>query len=212
MRLQVGQIIRYGPTLWRVDYVNECRARIVPLNKQLAVPDAVDDVETERKHRVTAERYGVNISANSIVTVVTDLERAKAELELAEAEREVKTWRNELAQRDADEDELAIAERELEALRRKALHEHIDNALTVPKATRLADGSVPRTAPAGKGWYLIDGQWPETKPGSLKAQVLAYLKASPGRAAKDITIAGFTAGAIAACLDRFMKSGVLIRK
>lgn len=33
-RLRVGQRLRYDGRVWRVEYVNACRARIVPVDKQ----------------------------------------------------------------------------------------------------------------------------------------------------------------------------------
>jgi len=70
--LRTGQIVKMPDrTLWRVDYVNACRARVVPL-----VPGRP-----------------IDISPGSPLEVVTDLERAKAELELAAAELELRELR-----------------------------------------------------------------------------------------------------------------------
>lgn len=79
--LHVNEVIRYGASLYRVDYVNECRARIVPLAKRHVI--LADGREFD------AERGGVNISANSDVVMVDDPERALAAIELAAAEAEL---------------------------------------------------------------------------------------------------------------------------
>jgi hypothetical protein len=71
-----GQVVRIAGSLWRVDYVNQCRARLVPLSRRNAERD-------------------LNVSPNSALEVVTDLARASEELELAEAEREVEALRRE---------------------------------------------------------------------------------------------------------------------
>lgn len=67
--LQVGQVVKMPDrSLWRVDYVNSCRARVAPLG----------------------DGGPVNISPDSPLEVVTDIERAKDELELAATERELR--------------------------------------------------------------------------------------------------------------------------
>ena len=72
--LQAGQIIRYGPALYRVTYVNHCRAYIVPLAKRhVALPDG---------REFDAERGGVSIAPDSFVEIVTNLEVARDQLEL----------------------------------------------------------------------------------------------------------------------------------
>lgn len=87
--LQAGQIINYDNALYRVDYVNHCRARIVPLAKR--------HVTLTDGREFDAERAGVNISPEAVVPIVTDIERARAELELAEAEAQLKAVAAELA-------------------------------------------------------------------------------------------------------------------
>jgi hypothetical protein len=78
--LQAGQVIRYDDSLWRVDYANSCRARIVPLAKRTV---SIDDRTFESEGR------GVNISPNSFVEIVTDIEAARTRLELAAVEAEL---------------------------------------------------------------------------------------------------------------------------
>lgn len=90
MTLVAGQIIkRYGdPRLWRVEYANECRARVVPLSKQhVKMPDG----------REFDASYGAeNIASSATVEIVDDVERARDELELAQTERELAELRRAL--------------------------------------------------------------------------------------------------------------------
>lgn len=186
--LHQGQVVRYGTTLYRVDYVNECRARIVPLAKRHVVLDDGREFDA-------VERGGLNISPNSPLEVVDDVERAKTEMELAKAERELRQLQAEQASIEKAKLELVETERELAALKAERA------ALPPPK---------PRAAAAGGGWRIV-GALPETKPGSLKANVLAFLQAHPGAQTREVAIPGATTGAVAACLDRFMKAGVIAR-
>ena len=47
-RLKVGEIVRHADRLWRVELVNECRARIVPLGRR-AVAYVAHDAAGEEK-------------------------------------------------------------------------------------------------------------------------------------------------------------------
>ena len=132
---------------------------------------------------------GTSIGANSYVEIVEDLERAKTEIELAAAERELAAVRREQDTQSSLREELAAAERELAAARQEV-------------------AAAP--APSG-GWHLISS--PACEPGSLKQAVVAILAAQPGSATKVVATAcpGYSSGAVAACLDRFRKSGVVKR-
>lgn len=171
MSLHAGQVVRYGDALWRVDYVNDCRARIVPLLKR----HLADDFDT-------TEQRGVNVSPNSTLEVVTDIDRVKTEIELAVTERELAEVKAELAKE----------------AKRAAVPTLAPKPAPAPKA------------PRGAGWHLTD-LVPDVQPGSLKESVLLFLAAHPGASTKEVVIEGATPGAVAACLDRFMKAGVVIR-
>lgn len=173
MSLHAGQVVRYGDALWRVDYVNDCRARIVPLLKRHILEEGVD---------YSAEQRGVNVSPNSTLEVVTDIDRVKTEIELAVTERELAEVKAELAKE----------------AKRAALSTPAPKPAPTPKA------------PRGAGWHLTD-LVPDVNPGSLKESVLLFLAAHPGSSTKEVVIEGATPGAVAACLDRFMKAGVVVR-
>jgi hypothetical protein len=172
-----GQVVRIAGSLWRVDYVNQCRARLVPLSRRNAERD-------------------LNVSPNSALEVVTDLARASEELELAEAEREVAELQAELRRRERDEGELAEAEREVEALRREA--SAMAPRTTGRGATWSPAGPAPQADPASlKAWTY----WAvHNKPGQTTQQLLELVRVVRG-------LEGTTGGALAACLDRLWKSG-----
>ncbi len=185
MSLQAGQIVRYSQSLWRVDYVNECRARIIPLTKRHVV--LLDD-EGNEKRAFDSEQRGVNISPDSPLEVVTDIERAADEIELAKAERE-----------------LAQIKAEAKAEERRAAE--------AAKPPRIAPGAAER--PSGgrsaQGWQIGPAR-PEGILLGTKAAVYAWVQAHPGSTTKQVA-AGCSeqsAGAVGACLDRFRKIGVLI--
>lgn len=171
MSLRKGEIVRYGSSLWRVDYVNECRARIVPLAKRHVV--LADGREFE------AERGGVNISPNSLLEVVEDLERTKLEIEMEEAERE------------------------LAALKAEAEREAAPKPTARPGRATLAAGRI-----HGQGWAIATAV---AGLAGTKAAVYAFVAAHPGCLTKEVVVAGISAGAVAACLDRFRKIGVVIK-
>lgn len=206
--LQAGQTIRYDNELWRVDYVNDCRAQIRPLVfRKRGKP--LEDGEMK-------DYGGLSIAPDSFVEIITDLDRALTEKELREAERELREAEQELVDaRSAAKDrvklaaELAAAEAELKAMQAEA------GATTAVTPTRTNE-NVSRKTGARKGsgaQWAIQGTAPFAPSGSLKAAVLAYLKAHPGATTKDVAGAckGSTPGAVAACLDRFWDAGVLTK-
>lgn len=79
--LKSGQVVRYGNELYRVDMVNECRARIVPLSKR--------HVTLTNGREFDAERGGVNISPNSPLDLIDDIEAERDRIELAKTEAEL---------------------------------------------------------------------------------------------------------------------------
>jgi len=46
--LKVGDVVEFRGQLWEVDYVNQCRARIVPLERREVVIPGVDGEEERR--------------------------------------------------------------------------------------------------------------------------------------------------------------------
>lgn len=178
--LKLGQVVRYDKALWRVDYVNDCRARLVPLVKRHIEIDG---------HAFEGEQRGVNVSPNSFLEVVEDLERARDELELAAAERQ-------LAQAQAA---LARATTPVEGLK------------TAPTKTTSKATGPERAPPVGWRWHRVADQAPECK--DLKKAVLDFVAAHAGATTKEVAAAmtEATGGAVAACLDRFHKAGILQR-
>src|SRR5687767_2315624 len=87
--LQLGQVIRLADALYRVDFVNDCRARITPLMKRHVV--LADGTEFD------AQLRKLDISPNSVVQIVSDVERAKNEIALEAAEKELARVRAEVA-------------------------------------------------------------------------------------------------------------------
>ncbi len=170
--MKAGDVVKHAGSLWRVDYVNPCRARIVPLSKRHVV--LADGREFD------AERGGINISPDSPLEVVTDVARTQLEIEVEEAERELATTRAEAEQ------EAAKAAKPAEA-----------------RAERPSAGR------SGQGWQI--GSAAVSGLAGTKAAVFAFVSAHPGASTKQVA-AGCpeqSAGAVAACLDRFRKIGVL---
>jgi hypothetical protein len=186
--LRPGQILRRNNELWRVLYVNECRARILPIDR--------DD------RQETNERYGRDIAPTSMVETVTDVERARDEIELAKAEAEIKAAKREIKAQATLQQELAEAEAELAAMKQE-----LAKSGEVAKTGEVA-------TPRGATWQMAAGDHGFCAAGSLKAEVLAFLKAHPGAPTKAVQagISKASAGAVAACLDRFWKAGVVVKK
>jgi hypothetical protein len=181
--LQAGQVIRLGAVLYRVEYVNACRARAIPLAKRHVV--------LKDGHEFDSEQRGVNISPDSLVEIVDDVERVRTEIELTQAEAELAGLRK-MTKTAAD---LAQAEAELAELRKEAV--------STAAATRK---------PTAGGWSLVPGQVARYEVGSLKAEVVGFLEKNPGADTKTVAAAmSATPGAVAACLDRFRKAGVVIK-
>ena len=84
--LTAGTIVHYDDQLWRIEYVNPSRAHLVPLRKREVI---LYDDEGGVRRRFESEQRGVNISANSIIDVVEDPQRALDEIELVRAEAEL---------------------------------------------------------------------------------------------------------------------------
>lgn len=187
-----GQIIRrHGGDLWQVVYVNECRARITPLN------ESREEVGTR----------SLDISPNSMCDVVADRERAVIEMELRKAEREIAAAKRELAEQEKTAMELKAVEAEIAALKKEAE----DTPMTaLPVTPRGATAS-----PRGKQskWTIAPGDHPFNREGSLKAIVMTFLKTHPGATTKEVAAGApkHSPGAVAACLDRFWDAGILIK-
>lgn len=177
--LRPGIVIKYDASLWRVEHVNECRAHIIPLSKRS---------DTDSGGR------GVSIGTNSYVEMVDDLERARTEIELMEAEKDLADARKALDGQKTLAQELAEAERELAALKAQS-----------PVVTVVSRGS--------KQAWKIKGVVPFAAQGTLKALVLDFVRKHAGSDTRAVAsaIKGHTGGAVAACLDRFWKSGVLTK-
>ncbi len=71
-RLQVGMVIKHGGTDYRVDLVNESRARCVPLEK-VKVKQVMFDKRSGTEKEVEFSRSGgaISISPNSEVEIVS---------------------------------------------------------------------------------------------------------------------------------------------
>lgn len=188
MSLQPGQIVRYDNALWRVDYVNECRARIVPLAKRHV---------TVGDHEFESEARGVSISANAEVAIVDDVDTERTRLELAQAEAELATLQVEI--------------------RRQMKASTIDALKAGPKAKapQTGAGVAKPIASAGIGWRLGPAQPEHLRQDSLKKWVYDFVAAYPGQSTKTVA-EGVKASkahtsAVAACLDRFRKINVMVK-
>lgn len=177
--LTAGQVIRYGDELWRVDYVNDCRARIVPLNKR--------HVHLNDGREFDADRNGVSISPNSFVEIVTDIEQARTKIELEDAERELRAAKAEVKAQASIKQELEDAEVEL-AQAKQAL------------------AAAPRATTTG-GWHWVGPA--TFKPGSMGEAVSVYIQGHPGLSTAEIVAAAPAAGAVAACVSRFFQAGLI---
>lgn len=185
-RLQQDQILRYAGDLWRVDFVNDSRAFIIPLDRDGS--------------------RGISISPNSSIPVVTDIERARTELELKAVEKELRTVKAEIHSRERLEAELAAAEADLARARAEHAERKAARATTTPTAGTTRGGTATWTIVPGD--HLIGSHLK----GSTKAEVMAFLKSKPGATTKEVQAAcSGTPGAVAACLDRFWDAGVLIK-
>lgn len=156
--LKAGQIIRSGRQLYRVDMVNECRARIVPLAKRrVALPGGAE---------FEAERGCTSIAPTACVEIVTDLEAERDRIELEEAEAE-----------------LAAARAELAASERPA-----DPAPAKPQAPRAAGAGwhpAPGAAPAFRDGTLAAAVWSciAARPGQDTKAIVAAVRAEGAVAA-----------------------------
>lgn len=203
-KLKPGQVIRYGQALYRVQYVNECRARIVPLAKRAG-------------HEFDGEAGGVSISPNSCVEIIIDLDRAKTEMELEATETELRAAKAEMVSRGKRDVQQAVARAEVEqeladveaelAEARRELGASPEASLPATVAARPARGGS-----VGAGWQVAAWNVPDYKPGSLAAKVLAYIVAHPGQNTKEIVAGVGCDGAIAACVSRFSQAGVIERQ
>ena len=181
--LEQGQVVRYQGALWRVHYVNACRAHIVPLAKR--------HVELPNGATFDTELRGVNISNDSCLDVVADPERAAQELELLKAELELRAAKAALAKAEA-------------APAMKAPQ-------TAARPTTAAKQA--EAPPTGWHWHRVPDVEPDTIDGSLKQAVLDYVRVVPGATTRQVAAAHaeHSGGAVAACLDRFFKAGILRR-
>jgi hypothetical protein len=190
--LQIGQVVRYGNGLWRVDYVNECRARIVPLGKRHVV--ILDDDGQEVK-AFDAERKGVNISPNSGLDVVTDVERVKDELELEAAEAELRAAR--LAARLA--------------ARREVVRATAGATLGTGRAVKGRRASSTQGVRSDGGWGIGPTTSPALTQGSQGVQVHAYVQGHPGLHTSALSAALPGVKNLHQCLSRLKLTGYLVR-
>lgn len=180
--LIAGQIIKYGPALYKVEHVNECRAYIVPLTKK----------QIEKLDGESSNQRGVSIAANSYVQIITDLERARDEMELAAAESEIAAAKAELAERERSVTSVTPPEKSL------------------PKA-------VPhRRQPVrpGGGWFIKAAR-PEFKAGTFAASIWTIIEEYPGLPTTDIVETAEQLGlqgAAAACVSRFHQAGLIEKR
>ena len=70
-RLQPGMIIRRSGELWRVVMVNDCRARVVPIDKQVKTFTPATGLNAGKKLVIESSGGGENISPNSEVEIVS---------------------------------------------------------------------------------------------------------------------------------------------
>ena len=188
--LKPGQVIRTGGALYRVDYVNTSRARIVPLAKR--------HVTLGDGREFDAERQGVNISPNAFVEVVDNIETARAAIELEEALAEVR----------AAERELAVASIPI-APARLAKTGRTGPTSVQASSTQGAlspTGRAPRTS---GGWHAVPDKIPEFKDGSLAQSVIDYILVHPGLTTAEIVAGVQAEGAVAACVSRFNQAGII---
>jgi hypothetical protein len=195
--LKVGDVVRMGDDLWKVEYVNECRARLVP---------------------VTTNQKPVNISPNSPIEVVSDYQRAVDEIELEQVERELCELRNaEILDRlSVDRAAAGVCRHcagpipcpsefgDVEVgMRRPAPRGGLIQAATRAMEASLGDRRrYMRYFPGPK-------PWPMFKAGSLAMQVQAYIISHPGQTTAEIVEGVGAAGAVAACVSRFNQAGFI---
>ena len=192
-QLTAGSVIKYGGALYRVDFVNACRARIVPLSNKIA---SVDEFDVEAIKGVR----GISISASSCVEVVTDLERARDQIELYHAQRE-------LAAAQAEMDDL-----EKTALQLKEAEAALAQARSEAGIRAAARKAMPaRTSPRGAsgGWFPGPEPWPAFKAGTMADTVREYICAHPGQSTAEIVDGLKIEGAVAACVSRFNQAGFI---
>lgn len=183
-KLQAGQIIRDGGTLWRVNHVSECRAFITPLRKK-------DLKSNENAEHSTSG--GVNISPTSMVEIIDDLETTQTLMEIEEAEREAREARR------------AIADQEREAAQAKPVKVEKPAAPKAPRGPRtvaggwrVAEGVQPRPKDGTLGAAVYD-------------YVLANAGQTTQQIVDALTAAGVT-GALAAAVSRFNQAGVFVKE
>jgi hypothetical protein len=207
--LKTGQIIRYDSGLWRVEYVNESRARIIPLAKRHVTLHDKDGAERDFESGMR----GANISPNSEVEIVQMTAALADELEMAKLEREIAALKKQAEKPPAVETPRANKNARTPAINpRKGAPPAIITPAPTPAPTLVpAEGLEPAILRSrGAGWYLIGTA--EVIPGSLKALAINYVSENPGRTTKEIAeqIPSSTPGAVAACLDRFRKANVMV--
>lgn len=184
--LQAGQVVRYAQDLWKVEYVNQSRAYILPLRKHKVV---LADREFEGTGR------GVSIAPNSIIEVVKDVEKARTQIELAEAERELRELQNEIKELNA----MPLKDREKLAKAKGIV-------LEKPKVAE----PVRKPKVQGGGWKII-GVPPTFRAGSLADKVMAFIKRHPGKTTKEIVAEVQIEGAVASCVSRFFQADLIER-
>lgn len=206
------QIIKYDGGLWRVDYTNQSRAYILPLGKRQVVLDGATFEASDKR--------GVSISPDAIVEVVSDGELSQDLLDqiaIAKLEREIAALKAEEARQAAKAAAKAGKAVNTPDAKRSSAPKGEGQAREKEAQTRrknepLIEGyqAAPINA-RGAGWHLV-GTVPPVIPDSLKAKALEIVANHPGFTTRQVAdkISGWNASAVAACLDRFRKAGVMI--
>lgn len=191
--LKIGDVVRMADDLWRVEYVNECRARLVP---------------------VTTNQKPVNISPNSPIEVVSNYERAADEIEIEKVERELVELRNvEVLDRlSVDRAAAGLCRHcgggipcpsefgDVEVgVRRRSLMQAATQAMQRQAGDRRR---YMRYFPGPK-------PWPVFKDGSLSEAVKQYIIAHPGQTTAEIVAGVEATGEVAACVSRFNQAGLI---
>jgi len=188
--LKAGQTVRYAQELWTVDYVNACRAFIVPLKKRKVV---IEDREFEGTGR------GVSIAPNAIVPIITNVEQARTELELEQARREAALLESQIKELNT------MTPRE-----RDAMAKSLNVVVEIPKPNaKPVKHCLPKVR--GGGWKLVPGPKITFRQGSLADIVMGFITANPGRTTKEIVAEVKAEGAVAACVSRFFQAGYIER-
>lgn len=203
MALKAGQTVRLGTALYRVDHVNASRAYLLPLAKRHVVLADGSDFDSY-------DRRGISVSPDSFLEEVHDSARARDEIELQEAESEIKALKAKLAEEERINKRAAQAKAGRLAREAKAVVAKPE-AATKPQATTKPEALA--TGRSKHTWCMAPGRGEKYEAGSLKEEVTTFLASHPGAGTAEVAAACHgTAGAVTACLDRFWKAGVVIKE